>query len=86
MKHLVFYSSFIAFIASTIIYIMTLVKFIGDSSMNEIMFLISLIISIIALIIILTVSIVAIVFVAQNKDEEDEKTLAYTELIKEINY
>lgn len=47
MKHLVFYSSFIAFIASTIIYIMTLVKFIGDSSMNEIMFLISLIISII---------------------------------------
>ena len=46
----------------------------------------SLIISIIALIIILTVSIVAIVFVAQNKDEEDEKTLAYTELIKEMSY
>lgn len=48
MKLLVFCSSLIAFILSIIVYIMTLITFVTKSTMNEIVFLISIIVSIIS--------------------------------------
>ena len=43
-------------------------------------------IAFIALVILLIIAIVGVVIYNQNSDEEDENTLAYTELIKEISY
>ena len=43
-------------------------------------------IAVITLVILLIIAIVGVVIYNQNSDEEDENTLAYTELIKEISY
>ena len=43
-------------------------------------------IAVITLVILLIIAIVGVVIYNQNNDEEDENTLAYTELIKEISY
>ena len=43
-------------------------------------------IAVIILVILLIIAIVGVVIYNQNSDEEDENTLAYTELIKEISY
>ena len=45
-----------------------------------------LLISLIALIILLVIVIAGVIIYSMNSDKEDENTLAYTDLIKEISY